>query len=81
MKIPDHPDIVSAMLTGYSVAQNRRMDEQQRRAICTDCGERFYEGDKYYEDEDGRYHCELCLEGMSLEELMELFGKCLEVIE
>jgi len=77
-EIPDHPDIVSAMLTGYSCAQVRDMDKLPR-AICTDCKEQFYKGQQYYEDSKGRYHCEICLQDMSLDELLDTFGVKLEV--
>lgn len=76
--LPDHPDIVSAMATGYSCAQVREMDKLPK-VICTDCKEQFYKGEQYYEDGTGRYHCEVCLQDMSLDELLDTFGVKLEV--
>lgn len=41
---------------------------------CSICGEGIFEGDKYYRD-GGQEICRSCMEGMSAEEVLELFGE------
>lgn len=41
---------------------------------CGKCSERIFEGDRYFESQEG-YICEDCLNDMSSEELLELLGE------
>jgi len=44
--------------------------------ICTCglCEEVIYEGDEYYDTPDGDVLCEVCVDNMSIRELMEFVG-------
>ena len=59
MMCPDHPDIVSAMETGYG----RHHEDVQPVFICSNCGETIFEGDTYL-DVFGEQFCEDCLDEM-----------------
>lgn len=54
MNVPDHPDIVSAMRTGYPSWVH------PVSYVCENCGDEL-EFDKCYEDETYEYLCEHCL--------------------
>lgn len=56
MNIPDHPDIVSAMKTGYP--SWNQPDES--RPYCEECGECLEDEDLYY-DESHNCLCRKCL--------------------
>lgn len=56
MMCPDHPDIISAMETGYG----RGHTETRPVFLCSECGETIYEGDEYY-DIFGEQICEDCI--------------------
>lgn len=43
---------------------------------CEKCGEGIFEGDKYFNGQEG-YICEECLDDMSSSELLELVGESL----
>ena len=45
--------------------------------ICSECLEGIYPGDRFYES-CGRYVCEECLNGMTIDEIFELLGESLE---
>jgi formylmethanofuran dehydrogenase subunit E len=53
--VPDHPDIVAAMKTGYP-----RQHKEELYLECDCCGETLYE-DEVYEDEQYEHLCERCL--------------------
>lgn len=44
---------------------------------CRKCGDGIYEGDKFFESDEGEI-CEACMENMSLDEILALFEKQLE---
>lgn len=48
--------------------------------ICSECGERIYEGDEYFDSFSGPI-CKECMEDKSLTELLEVFGEKLTVAE
>lgn len=43
---------------------------------CGKCGEGIFEGDRYFNSQEG-YICEECLDDMSSSELLELVGESL----
>lgn len=55
LDLPDHPDIVSAMRTGYP----RGHDDDDMDEICADCGNPI-DYDDVYEDDDDTL-CRYCL--------------------
>lgn len=57
MIIPDHPDIASAMATGYPSWN------QPKSHYCDRCG-RCLDDETIYEDDDYEYLCEYCLESL-----------------
>lgn len=54
INVPDHPDIVSAMRTGYGVYN------QPKSVYCEECGKCLDDEDEY-EDATHEYLCEECL--------------------
>lgn len=60
MMCPDHPDIVSAMETGYE----RNHEDAPPVFICSNCCAIIYEGDTYL-DVFGEQFCEDCLHEMT----------------
>ena len=52
--IPDHPDIVSAMKTGYG------LHNQPKSYYCGECGE-CLDNQEIYETENYEFLCENCL--------------------
>lgn len=44
---------------------------------CKKCGDDILEGEKYFESEKGEI-CEACMEDMSPEEILKLFGEQLK---
>ncbi len=60
MNCPDHPDIVSAMETGYG----RGHEEARPVFLCSECGETIFEGEEYY-DFFGEQFCENCIIAMA----------------
>jgi len=44
---------------------------------CTICGEEIYEGDKYFESDEGPM-CEECMEEKSYEEILSIFGESMK---
>ncbi len=49
-------------------------------AICSECGEGIYEGDKYFDGPDGPV-CEACMEDKNVDEILEVFGEKMKVAE
>lgn len=47
---------------------------------CCKCSEGIFDGDKYLDTSEGRI-CEGCLDEMTVEELLELFGESLATAE
>lgn len=43
---------------------------------CDKCGEGIFEGDKYFDSQEG-YVCKECLNDMSSDEVLELLGESL----
>lgn len=41
---------------------------------CAECGEGIYDGDRYFECQEGCV-CEECMDDMSAEEILELLGE------
>lgn len=46
-------------------------------AYCTLCGERIYEGSKYFESDEGPV-CEDCMKEKSYEEILSIFGESMK---
>lgn len=44
---------------------------------CRVCGEGIYEGDKYFDDGNSEI-CSECMDDMSVEEMLELFGETMK---
>lgn len=55
--LPDHPEIVSAMRTGYPT-WNQPNDDVE---YCCECGRRIKEDEETYECHSHRILCEDCL--------------------
>lgn len=49
-------------------------------AICSECREGIYEGDKYFDGPDGPV-CEACMEDKNVDEILEVFGEKMKVAE
>ena len=44
---------------------------------CIKCGEEIYEGDKFFDSNEGEI-CEACMEDMSVQEILNLFNERLK---
>ena len=53
---------------------NASQEESDECVECVECGEVIEEGDKYFNSSEGPI-CEACMEDMSTEEILELFGE------
>jgi hypothetical protein len=61
MNIPDHPEIVSAMRTGYPTWNQPDDIDEDNKEYCCECGEEIPYGEDSYECPTHRILCEDCL--------------------